>query len=372
MTEARPIRRILMTADTIGGVWTYAMELAHALSRHQIQIALAVMGAALTSYQRQQCRRIPNLQVYESTYKLEWMEDPWGDIERAGDWLLALERDLAPDVIHLNSYAHGQLPWNEPCVMVGHSCVLSWWSAVRGRTAPRAWDRYRRQVTWGIRAADFVVAPTRAMLSELDRCYGPLRASAVIANARTAARYHPARKEPFVLAAGRIWDEAKNISLLCDAAPEIEWPVLVAGDDTHPNGGRRPMENVTALGHLTEEELAEYYARAGIFCSPARYEPFGLSILEAALSGCALVLGDLPSLRENWGGVAVFVSPDDRESFLFHVRELISSPGRRASLACAAYARARMFTPERMAEAYEAAYRQALQSASPAALIHGV
>ncbi len=164
-----------------------------------------------------------------------------------------------------------------------------------------------------------------------------------------------------MLAAGRILDEAKNISLLCDAAPEIEWPVLVAGDDTHPNGGRRPMENVTALGHLTEEELAEYYARAGIFCSPARYEPFGLSILEAALSGCALVLGDLPSLRENWGGVA-----------LFHVRELISSPGRRASLACAAYARARMFTPERMAEAYEAAYRQALQSASPAALIHGV
>ncbi len=32
---------------------------------------------------------------------------------------------------------------------------------------------------------------------------------------------------------------------------------------------------------------------------PARYEPFGLSVLEAALSGCALVLGDIPSLRES-------------------------------------------------------------------------
>lgn len=371
MTEATGVRRILMTADTVGGVWTYAMELAHALSAHKIEIALATMGAPLTSDQRKQCQRTPNLQVYESTYKLEWMEDPWADVERAGDWLLTLESDLAPDLIHLNGYAHGQLPWNASCVMVGHSCVLSWWDAVRGCSAPREWDRYRRQVTWGIRAADFVVAPSRAMMSELDRYYGPLRASAVIANARTADRYCLGRKESFVLAAGRVWDEAKNISLLCDVAPEIEWPVLVAGDDTHPNGGRRPLQNVTMLGRLTQDELAGYYARAGIYCSPARYEPFGLSILEAALSGCALVLSDLPSLRENWTGAAVFVSPDDRESFTLHVRELISSPGRRASLACAAYARARMFTPERMADAYTAVYRQTMKAAAPAALIHG-
>ncbi len=371
MTDASGVRRVLMSADTVGGVWTYAMELAQALSTRGIEIALATMGAALTSHQRKQSQRIPNLQVYESTYKLEWMENPWADVERAGDWLLTLESDLAPDLIHLNGYAHGQLPWNAPCVVVGHSCVLSWWCAVRGGGAPREWDRYRRQVTGGIRAADFVVAPSRAMLSELDRYYGPLRASAVIANARSADRYRPGRKEPFVLAAGRIWDEAKNMSLLCETAPEIEWPVFVAGDDTHPNGGRRRLDNVRMLGRMTEDQLAGYYARAGIYCSPARYEPFGLSILEAALSGCALVLSDLPSLRENWTGAAVFASPDDCETFALHIRELISSPGRRASLSCAAHARARMFAPERMADGYTAVYRQVLRSAAPAALIHG-
>ena len=38
-------RRILMTADTIGGVWTYALEFARALGPHGIEVTLATMGA---------------------------------------------------------------------------------------------------------------------------------------------------------------------------------------------------------------------------------------------------------------------------------------------------------------------------------------
>ena len=37
-------RRILMTADTIGGVWSYALELAQGLARHGVEVALATMG----------------------------------------------------------------------------------------------------------------------------------------------------------------------------------------------------------------------------------------------------------------------------------------------------------------------------------------
>ena len=76
-----------------------------------------------------------------------------------------------------------------------------------------------------------------------------------------------------------------------------------------------PVEHVRLLGKLSESELARHYARAAIYCLPARYEPFGLSVLEAALSGCALVLGDIPSLRENWTGAAEFAPPDDASAF---------------------------------------------------------
>ena len=44
-----PPRRILMTADPIGGVWTYAMELARQFGRLEIDIALATMGAPLSA-----------------------------------------------------------------------------------------------------------------------------------------------------------------------------------------------------------------------------------------------------------------------------------------------------------------------------------
>src|SRR3712207_1843802 len=125
--EAPTIQRVLMTTDTVGGVWTYALELARALCRHGIQVALATMGAPLSASQHTEVRSIPGLSVFESAFKLEWMEDPWSDVSRAGDWLRQLEEAIQPDVVHLNSYVYGALSWRRPALVVGHSCVLSWW-----------------------------------------------------------------------------------------------------------------------------------------------------------------------------------------------------------------------------------------------------
>ena len=96
---------------------------------------------------------------------------------------------------------------------------------------------------------------------------------------------------------------------------------------------------------------------AAVYVLPARYEPFGLSVLEAAHSGCALVLGDIPSLREIWGDAAVFVPPDDTDALADAVTALIEAPERRDKLADAAWERALRFTPLRMAEDYLEAYR---------------
>src|SRR4051812_20299734 len=89
--ELRHPKKILMTADTLGGVWTYALELSRALGDRGIEIGLATMGAPLTKMQRSEVRSLPNVTVFESSYKLEWMPDPWTDVECAGQWLLDLE-----------------------------------------------------------------------------------------------------------------------------------------------------------------------------------------------------------------------------------------------------------------------------------------
>src|SRR5690606_11315778 len=115
---------------------------------------------------------------------------------------------------HLDTYAHGALPWTVPVLMVGHSCVLSWWQAVKGEAAPSRWATYQQRVQAGLSGADLVVAPTRAMLSALETYYGPFQASQVIYNARRSADYDVEAKEEFVFTMGRVWDEAKNIALL--------------------------------------------------------------------------------------------------------------------------------------------------------------
>jgi glycosyltransferase involved in cell wall biosynthesis len=104
--------------------------------------------------------------------------------------------------------------------------------------------------------------------------------------------------------------------------------------------------------------MAVRLGRAAIFAASARYEPFGLGILEAAASGCALVLGDIPSLRENWQGAALFIAPDDPKAWRGALRHLIDDAGERAQLASAAQQRARGFSREAMARRYMALYRE--------------
>jgi len=348
--------RVLMTADTIGGVWTYALELARALETQGLQVMLATMGGPLSSRQWEEAEAIPGLQVFESEYKLEWMDEPWRDVKAAGEWLLDLEKRFRPDVIHLNGYAHGALDWSAPTLVVAHSCVLSWWEAVKNESAPISWNTYRREVRRGIRSAGVVVAPSRAMLAQAALHYGPFRNVSVIPNGRAAAMFKRSRKENLIFASGRLWDEAKNLTLLEQAAHQLAWPVYAAGEQNHPDGGVRQIAGVHTIGRISDQRMAEWMAKASIYALPARYEPFGLSILEAALAECALVLGDIESLRENWQGAAVFVPPDDPDALQFELERLIADVSRRKALAVRAHYRALRFTPELMAFRYLVTY----------------
>lgn len=352
-----------MTADVVGGVWSYAVDLCRGLAEHGVETVLAAQGGPVAEAQRRQVAALPTVSLREGAYRLEWMDDPWDDVARGSDWLLEIEHETNPDLIHLNEYARGGLPWRAPAVVVGHSCVVSWWRAVKGSDPPPRYDRYRREVRAGIGSARAIVAPTGVMLAALAEHYGIGHGTVarVIPNGRDASFDPPVHKEPIVLAAGRVWDEAKNVAALGRIARTLPWPVLVAGAARHPDGRVADVGAARSLGHLTPESLARWYRRAAIFAHPARYEPFGLSVLEAALAGCALVLGDIPSLREVWGDAARFVPPDDDEAIRHAIRTLIDDAGARAELAARALHRARYFTVRRMAGAYLNLYREILQ-----------
>jgi glycosyltransferase involved in cell wall biosynthesis len=196
------------------------------------------------------------------------------------------------------------------------------------------------------------------MLAALHTHYGDFRAAPAIYNGRRLRGIPPLAKQPYILTAGRVWDEAKNIVALAQVAPQLSWPVFVAGEEHHPEGGTAHFDTVQRLGKLAPDELALWLGEAAIFALPARYEPFGLAVLEAGLAGCALVLGDIPSLREVWDGAACFVPPAQPDALVEELEHLIGDMWWRELMAQRARARALRYTPARMAQAYTTLYAQ--------------
>jgi glycogen synthase len=350
----RNLSRILMTTDTVGGVWNYSIELAAQLKNQHVEIALATMGAALNDNQRKQANSLSNVTLFESDFKLEWMDDPWSDLELAKEWLLKLQRLWQPQIVHLNQFAFTSLPWNAPTIVVAHSCVLSWWQAIHNSSAPESWNAYRALVQSGLNSASAIITPSEWMRKEIQRIYGCNGDVNVIHNGRSAKDFRQGPKHPMILSIGRLWDPAKNISLIAEIADSISWPIYVAGQLNEASTFNKTK--IKYFGVVGAELLQELFASASIYCLPARYEPFGLSILEAALSRSALVLGDIPSLRELWNGAALFVQPDNKEELKDAIQLLIKSPLLRDELERTAHKRALEYSADSMGDKYFALY----------------
>jgi glycosyltransferase involved in cell wall biosynthesis len=178
-------------------------------------------------------------------------------------------------------------------------------------------------------------------------------------------------KEPVFFAAGRMWDRAKNLALLADAAPELPWPVYIAGDGELPNPA---SANVELLGNLPHASTRKWMQLASVFVHPACYEPFGLAVLEAALAGCALLLADIASLREVWGTEAVYFPPADRSALVRAARRLAEDSELRDRMAEGAMQRAYRYSSCACAQGYVEVYsalvrragRRATKQALPA------
>jgi glycosyltransferase involved in cell wall biosynthesis len=337
-------RHILMTTDAVGGVWAYSTQLARALCRRGHRVTLVTMGPAPRHDQRDAIQDVSSeLELIVTDLALEWMDPDGEDFQRAAATLLSIADRVRPDLVHLNGYREGVLPWPAPTVVVAHSCVFSWWQACRGGSPsePR-WHRYRAAVQAGLSAADAWVAPSGAFRDTVRQLYAPSASGLVIHNGIEAPCAAPCAKEQIILASGRLWDEAKNLGGLVHTAPALPWPLEIAGPITAPGvGDAAPSPlNTRWLGELAHSALLQRMRQSAIYLAPARYEPFGLGVLEAAAAGCALVLSDIPTLRELWNGAAAFVDPDDTDGLRDVLTGLCQDDERRRKLQHAAIMRA--------------------------------
>jgi glycogen synthase len=363
---------VLVTADTLGGVWTYARELVTGLVRRGVRVTLVSLGNIPGPEQAQWLEGLREVDFRPTAFRLEWMQEAQHDLDASREYLLGVVRDVKPDLLHLSQYAYGNLECEVPRVVVAHSDVVSWWVSVHGEE-PRdtAWMRwYRGVVSDGLDGADAVVAPTRWMLEALEAFYTRPRCGSVIYNGRSPNLFNPhVSKDEMAISVGRLWDGGKQVSLL--AEHEHPLSVWVIGQEKHPDnalGGEAGFraaarKSVFFKGELTQAQLRHYYSRASIYAATSRYEPFGLAPLEAALSRCALVVNDVPSLREVWRDAACYFRQNDSASLAQQIARLHGDRDLRLTYANLAYRRAKQrYSAERMVDDYLCLY----ESVAPA------
>jgi glycogen(starch) synthase len=356
---------VLMTADTVGGVWTYTQELVSGLVRQGTRVTLVSFGKIPAPADMAWITDLPGLDYRATNYPLEWMQDSERDIEKSRCYLETVIREVRPDILHLNQYCYGGVAQGIPRIVVAHSDVVSWWFAVHGQEPSQTgWTRwYRQTIATGLKSADLVIAPSQWMLDTVGMYYVPPSCGLVIHNGRDPAMFDAEReKEQFVLSVGRQWDAGKQTRLLMECDHPL--PICIVGSRHEP--GKQPSEReepdplnstLQVCGVLPHHQLRALYGRAAIYVAPSRYEPFGLAPLEAALSRCALILNDIHVFHELWGDAAFYFRSNDGNDLARVLRILGADVGLQRSYAERAYQRAQQrFKATRMVEQYADVY----------------
>lgn len=178
---------------------------------------------------------------------------------------------------------------------------------------------------------------------------------------RTALKRDLDLEGPLVLALGRIADN-KGYDLLVRAMPAVAARVpgarlLLAIGSTDPTPGE--LEQVESLRRLAaelgiedrilirdyipDEQLADHYRAADVFALSSRYEPFGMTAVEAMACGTPTVVTTEGGLWEmvTWGLDALYADPFDPDAFGHAIASVLEYPRIAAQLSRGGSLRAR-------------------------------
>ena len=340
-----------------------ALELARGLQPYGCFVHLVVFGGKLSSAQHLELSLCENVSYWSSTSVL----NGWTTLGKTSRSRPISSRRIAANS---NRALFILMDMRLRRELAGRRRLLSVRTHVSFRGGERSCvnrhrrlGRYRDEVAAGLAAANAVIAPTQALLDVLEEIYRIELRGLVIRNGIDPKPFIVRDKVGQILSVGRVWDDARTFALLDFIAPEVAWPILIAGDAASPVSNRRSsFAHLRLLGKLNHSAVCQEMSRTAIYAAPAWYEPFGLAVLGAALSRC-VDIGGYPD-RELWRDAAILIEPSDARCWKAAFSKMLDDgPARGAGEA----ARKRALTLNRqlMSSAYYHLYRELsdLQSA---------
>lgn len=143
----------------------------------------------------------------------------------------------------------------------------------------------------------------------------------------------------------------KNPRAILAVARRLDVEMKVVGLDWQQRYGDElaALDNVTVVGHVTDDELAALYSGAQVFYLPSTYEPFGLPILEAMACETPVVASRHSAAPDICEESIALVDPHDHDQHVAALTRLLEDDDLRRARGQAARRRAREFTWDRTA-----------------------
>jgi glycosyltransferase involved in cell wall biosynthesis len=219
------------------------------------------------------------------------------------------------DIVHVQSSPYGAFVRKQPMVVTVHA-------PVRTEAEFYTWSLKLKSIPayilekFTFRKCESVIAVSELTKKDLIEKYG--LASSKIDVILNGVEYEKFRTErsiavkngnvaqsgvPSILILSRL-EPRKNIeeAILVLSKIRKRFKVTIAGEGSERHKleklSKEKNVNIDFLGRVDAERLPGVYAHADIFVSTSRSEGFGLTILEAMASGCAVVASKIPTHRD--------------------------------------------------------------------------
>lgn len=209
------------------------------------------------------------------------------------------------------------------------------------RTSPKHWNRpvwrFDAGVRTCLRAVSVLLPNSTAEQQVIESILGDTRPHVVVPNG-VHPRFAPGDRpwpegRQGALCVGRLEPRKNQLSLI-RALADTDISLTLVGRTGRFNAayGRRcrreASANVRFVDHCSPDELVSWYRSSLVHVCPSWYETPGLCSLEAAASGCAIVVTPGGCTREYFGEEAEYCRPDDAASIADAVRKALDGgPG---------------------------------------------
>ena len=230
-------------------------------------------------------------------------------------------------------------------------------------STPEFRRRFADQARRAAAESDRIIAVSEFTASQVEQLLSVERSRLRVVH--HGVRIPPCRavdREKIILHVGAI-QSRKNVARLVQAFETVppDWRLVLAGSAGFGSGeilrgiGASPAsDRISLLGYVSNEALADCYARSTILAFPSLDEGFGIPILEAMAAGLPVLTSNRSAPAEVAGSAALLVNPESVEELGEALCRMIADDQLRENLKLKGLARAAEFTwPQAVEKTWE-------------------